>query len=324
MAAVDVKELRIPVSLWFRIRFASRMAFQKLVYRLPFLSKMLRFIGYRFIFLGNLRHEEKSRLDSIALLHGNIKDAQKFGSAYGYADEVRELMVTYKYYDQLKLKDFTQSVSESSVLYEQAISQVAALLKSDKSIKIFFNFGVCYAYVDSVLAKQFPDVKFIGIDRSKYTQMFNEDSFSDVKNMEFITGDIFEYLQGKNFSNAVFFHARTLVYLPRSFIQRLYQVVKDVEFKYIVGFEQFGVSHETFDTYEFSQELKQSVLFRNNFFMHHYPALLKSAGYDLQAAQLIKTNHPHEDYRMMSFIAQLQQVKSNSPVANKTIEGALR
>lgn len=310
MAEVNVAELKTPASWWFRVRFASRMAFQKLVYAVPAISKALRFIGYRLIFLGNLRQEEQSRLDSIALLHGNVPDAQKFGSAYGYGDEVKELMVTYKYYDQIKRKDFETMPSESAVLYSEIIKRSSNLLKAEAGIKNFFNFGVCYAYVDSELAKKHPDVKFVGIDRSKYTQLFNEDNFSGIPNMEFITGDIFECLRDRKFNGDVFFHARTLVYLPKSFIQSLYKAVREAGFRYIVGFEQFGVSHETFSTYDFSAS-QESVLFRNNFFMHNYPALLKEAGYELRSAEFIKTHHPHEDYRVMAFVAGSGQSTAN-------------
>lgn len=307
MADIRWDTLKVPVSGWLAFKTSVRMAFQKLVHKVPLISKGLRFIGYRLVFLGNLRQEESGRLASINLLRNDRRDAQKFGSAYGYADEVAELMVAYKYWNQLQKKDFDSMPAESGVLYEETVQRVSGLFKTDPGIKTFFNFGVCYAHVDSILAQKHPDIQFLGIDRSKYTKLFNEDNFSQIKNMEFVTGDIFDYLKGKKFPDGVFFTARTLVYLPMNFIQRLLKCVRDAEFRYIVGFEQVGISRETLKPYEFSLEVTPSVLFRNNFFIHNYPALVSQAGYDLQSVELIKTKHPHEDYRFMNFVAQLKQ-----------------
>src|SRR3989338_8544982 len=183
--AIDLKELKIPLSLTWRLRKTCRMLVQRLVYKFPIIGKGLRFVGYRLVLVGHLGEDEKKRLASIKLLHSDGSEAQKFGSSYGYIDEVSELEVAYEYWEQLHRKDCPNTPSESWALYQHAIQKVSELLSSDKTIKRVFNFGVSFAYVDHALAVKHPDVQFLGIDRSKYTKLFNEDNFSSAKNMTF-------------------------------------------------------------------------------------------------------------------------------------------
>ncbi|MDO8579988.1 MAG: hypothetical protein Q7S13_00740, partial [Candidatus Omnitrophota bacterium] len=69
------------------------------------------------------------------------------------------------------------------------------------------------------------------------------------------------------------------------------------------GMEQVGVSRETSKTFEFSEESVPSVLFRGFMFLHNYPGILKETGWKPEEIELVKTKHPHEDFRILSFVA---------------------
>lgn len=186
------------------------------------------------------------------------------------------------------------------VLQEKYLTE----LLDNISFNCFLNFGVSYGYVDSLLAKRYVDKHFLGIDRSELTKWYNEKWFSRLKNLEFAAGDIFEFLEDKNFDEGVFFHARTLTFLSRNFIEKLYKIVAKAKFRYIVGMEPIGISRQTYKAYEFSDEDQPSVLYRGSMFIHNYPALLKNAGFSLSSIEAIKNiYHHHEDAYILRFTA---------------------
>lgn len=227
--------------------------------------------------------------------------ATEMGSGYGYDTEIVEFQTVVKYYSQVKSEDLKQS--ESGILYDNIHSKASSLFKTDRSIKNFVNMGVSYAHIDSQLAKAHPHINFIGIDRSDLTKTFNEALFKDLSNLSFVTSDIFEYLKGKSFKSDVFFLARTLIYLPKSFVKKLYKEVHATGFEYILGFEQVGISRETMKPYDFSYQDQNSVAFRSGMIIHNYPALLKENGFKIIESELIKTNHPNDDFRILYYLA---------------------
>jgi len=230
------------------------------------------------------------------------ENAQEFSSGYGYADEAFELNVVLKYMQQIENGTTYENV-ESGAVYDEAIDALSTLLKEDKSIDTVFDFGICYAYIQSLLAKEFPNVLFSGIDRSKFTKTINKEVFSDYKNMEFIAGDVFEYLKGRQINNGVFFHMRTLTLLPEKFVTRIYKAAFDAGFKYIVGLEQYGISRATNIPYEYTNDYKASVPFRNGMSVHNYPGLITQANYTVLKTKSIKTNHISTDLRVLSILA---------------------
>ncbi|GJQ56108.1 MAG: hypothetical protein HKUEN07_26770 [Rhodocyclaceae bacterium] len=224
--------------------------------------------------------------------------AQDFGSPYGYEDTIHELLTAKKYKDQID-RGLANVNSESGALYAHAEKTIADFLKAYEP-PVFFNFGVSYAYVDSLLARLFPQIRFIGIDRSRYTQVLNEESFSHIPNMSFVAGDVFEHLSAVDYTGGVFFHTRTLTLLPKAFIRKLYDAVAAAGFDAIICMEQIGISRQTGLPYLFSDEDQPTVAFRDGMFVHNYPGLLAAAGYRVMRSELVRTAHPHADYRILS------------------------
>ncbi len=298
MSNSSLKDIKLKVSpIWYLKEF-SQLGIGKLIHKMPIVGKGLRFFGHRLVVLGNLGEREAKRQKYLQMENDPLP--QQFGSSYGYADEVVELVTAYDYHQQIKNGHFKNS--ESGLLYGHLVKMLSDVLSADKGITTFLNFGVSYAHIDSLLAKSFPKVNFTGIDRSSFTKLYNEYAFPKLNNMEFIAGDIFELLKKRRFDNGVFFHTRTLCLLSQGFIEKLYKSVAEAGFKYIIGAEQTGMSRETFKPYEFSEETKPSVLFRDKMFIHNYPGILKSAGFSLTEIELLKTGHPDEDLRVLSFV----------------------
>jgi hypothetical protein len=309
MSEINYKELTIkPSSSWWMKQKATFLM-QRFLYKFPAAAKPFRFLGHRLWTIGTLPEQEKKRLKFIELLNKERQGVQEFGSGYGYDDAAKEFIVTAKYHDQLRRQDFEQMASESGVLYQNAVTSVSKLLDRDSSIAEVINFGVCYAHIDSVLAQKHPNTKFIAIDRSDFTKIYNQEFFSNVKNLEFVAGDIFDLLNERPLTAPVLFHARTATYVPKTFMEKLYKTAYDRGCKYIVGLEQAGISRQNYKPYEFSEEDQPSVLFRDGFFMHNYPALLLKAGFKVEQIELLKTKHPHEDYRILSFVAKRVEKK---------------
>jgi len=231
-----------------------------------------------------------------------------FDSGYGYKDELQELSIGQYYRKQLLQNDVHEK-SESLELYDHVIAEVSKLLTSNPSIKKVINFGVSYAHVDSELAKIFPNVSFVGIDRSQLTKEFNQEFFGDIKNLSFETGDIFKYLDSTEQQDSVLLHMRTCVVLPKYFLEDLYRKSRDVGVKFIIGFEQIGLSRQTNAPYSFSEKDQDSVVFRIFMQIHNYPGILKKLGYEIKRTKLLKTRHQDDDFRILSFTATLCAVQ---------------
>lgn len=262
-------------------------------------SRLLRRAGAE---LEELARLQNLHLKTFELLKRESAGAAAFGSGYGYLDDLQELKVALKYKKQLE--DGRQDTqAESGTFYRHAEEVLGTLFRADPNIRELVNFGVGYAHVDGILASKFPAVTFVGIDRSRFTKFLNEDDFRDRENMEFVAGDIFQLLEKRDFAGGVFFTARTLLLLPKSFIDRLYAAVHRAKFRYIVGLEQLGISRQTGQAYEFSDDEQASVVFRDTMFIHNWPGIVKNADFTMARSELVKSQHPHEDFRILSFTA---------------------
>jgi hypothetical protein len=46
------------------------------------------------------------------------------------------------------------------------------------------------------------------------------------------------------------------------------------------------------------------VHYRDEMFTHNYPHLLQRAGFRITKAEIVRTDHPHPDYRLFCFVAE--------------------
>lgn len=215
------------------------------------------------------------------------------GTAVSYDDLAAA--VDYAREVDLGLKEDT----EGAALYREELKTLRSMMPTP-----MFNFGICYAYVDSVLARENPSAAFTGIDLSEKVKAFNESAFPDIPNLTFHAGDVFTHLEANRYPGAIFFHSRTLVLLPKAFIEKLYAAVAKAGFKCIVGFEQNGLSEETGEPFSFDVTDRPSVYWRDRMYLHNYPALAEKAGFHVKSMDLFETGHTSPDFRVLRFIAE--------------------
>ncbi len=325
---MDLKETKMPqddyphltISMsdeWYK-KYLFQRKLAKLLCKYPAIGRHIRELGAKFYRssnrfmnictrlekLGYLGVNEAENRKFISVLEGNDSNPLIFGSSYGYEDEKRELYVAQHYrYQILNQEQGNDIKSESFDIYERIESVISDILSHDVEIKEVINFGVSYAYVDSLLAEKFNHVKFVGIDRSSLTKKYNEKYFSHIKNMTFHAGDVFQYLCNRKQDRCLLLHVRTMSLLPANFIANLYQSCYQSNVKYIVGLEHVGISRQSEQPYRFSINNKPSVLFRNSMFIHNYPALWRNAGYMEKSTELLKTRHPDDDLFFLTFTA---------------------
>ena len=234
----------------------------------------------------------------------NIKTSGKVAE-HGYVDEYGDLKAALKYANEINSPSFgpnSNGEGESYFLYEEQKKVLSDTIERNKVERVF-NFGIYFAHIDSILARKYPDVEFLGTDLSPYNRAFNESKFSDIKNLTILSDDVFDLFGKLAFKNSVFLTSRTLVLLPKDFILRLYNAVHEAGFEYIVGFEQHGLSMETLQPYVFDCSDKDSVIWRDKMYIHNYLGLLESSGYKVENAYNFATGHASPDYKIMSFVA---------------------
>ena len=224
-------------------------------------------------------------------------------SEYGYTRPFGDLHAALNYATEIHEPGFSEnSLGESYLLYQKQIESLREALSHGK-IKRVFNFGICYAHVDAILAQEFPEIQFSGIDLSPHNKAFNDCEFGHIPNLEIITGDVFSNWQSDDFNGALLFHSRTLVLLPKIFIKKLYSAAKTAGFEWIMGFEQNGLSEETLSPFTFDLTDRPSVYWRDGMYLHNYLAIAEEAGFKVKTAENFKTNHTSPDYRVLTFLA---------------------
>lgn len=224
-------------------------------------------------------------------------------SKYGYSRPFGDLHAALSYATEIHEPGFSEKSSgESYLLYQKQINSLREVL-SGGEIKHVFNFGICYAHVDAILAKEFPEIQFSGIDLSPHNKAFNDYEFGNIPNLEITTGDVFSKWQSGDYKGALLFHSRTLVLLPKTFIRQLYSAAKTAGFEWVMGFEQNGLSEETLAPFTFDLTDRPSVYWRDGMFLHNYLAIAEEAGFKVKTAENFKTNHTAPDYRVLAFLA---------------------
>lgn len=292
--------IRPPAAWW--VRFALRQATGKLLAAVPLLARVLRKLGHVLTEISGMKDAELQNRKYLELLRAP-PDFTPSDDPFGYTGSFHELRVALKYHEQLTTPDFDKMVGETPFVYRCVLDQVGRLIESDPAIPCMLNFGVGYGHIDSQLAKRFPRVRFLGLDRAQITKLYNDFTLSGQPNLEFVAADVFAYLASKRFDGGIFFHVRTLSLLHPSFIEKLYKAARAAGFKHVFGLEQKGISRDTWEDYRFSDEPRPSVQYRGPMYVHNYPGLLKAAGFAVKSIELNKTPHPHPDYRLLSFVA---------------------
>lgn len=267
-------------------------------------NRLAQFISANAVLVQSVQRSEEKTRRSIGLANESGESAAEFGSGFGYEDELHELAIAFRY--KKEIESGFKLPSDSRLLYEHAervLSQLINTHRTGRPVRQVLNFGVSYAYTDNMLAAVFPDVQFIGVDRSRLTKAMNETEFPNSPNLQFVASDVFDVLKAGAFADGCLWHMRTALLLPKPFLKSLYAAAAKAGIRHICLFEPIGISRQTLRPYQFSESEKPSVALRDGFFIHNYPHLLKEAGFAVERAELVATGHPHPDIRILSITA---------------------
>jgi len=304
--AQDTQESKVDIEAMFPLtepidrkviaRIWLSLFLAKTALRFWYFSRILGGIGNKLRVPRQMADVERARAKYATLANLIPGDPEETG----YTGDL-ELRSLFSYKNQMS-NDLMFTHSESKVLYKKIVQVMSDLLRSAGNVKSVFNFGVSLGHVDSILAKEFQQVQFVGFDRSPLTKAINEVEFPEIDNLKFEFGDLFEHLDENGYENGVFFHSRTAILLNRPIVELVYDKAYEAGFEYIAGFEQLGLSRVTFKPFTFSLEETESVSYRSYMFIHNYPALMQKAGYRVESFEIFETGHPHPDYRITAFI----------------------
>lgn len=300
-----MQPLKHEIDARFRKRYDRHIRIGKLLFKNPFLYRIVAWLHRVLTTMVTDNFNYKQDID-FKVRGMTAQDVPK----NAVADPFIDVLTAIDYATQVYHPDFAteRHRRESYALYAEQERRLDRLLSSDPSIKGFLNFGVSYGYIDSILAKAFPNLRFVGIDISKHNKAFNEAEFSEIKNLQFVAGDIFDFMEGMDCRGWVLFHSRILCQFPRDFLVKLYNCAYEKGFKYVAGFEQFGYSRQTrAAVVEFSDAFTESVHWRNDMLIHNYPGVIKESGFSVKNANIIKTGHGSPDFRIFCFIAKRGQ-----------------
>jgi tetratricopeptide (TPR) repeat protein len=165
--------------------------------------------------------------------------------------------------------------------------ETARLLSSSlEDVTTFVDFGAFCGFTIANLAKRFPKVKFIGVDRPLYAKKLNDAAFQ-APNLEFVAGDILDVLRGRSDfgSRPVLFHSRTAVFCYPAFLALLYETARDKGFRDVVfqeGSTFFSRWHLKF--FELGKYPAVSMAGRGSTLLHDYKALLERSGYSIRSS----------------------------------------
>ncbi|MGC6404351.1 MAG: hypothetical protein ACON5A_03850 [Candidatus Comchoanobacterales bacterium] len=183
------------------------------------------------------------------------------------------------------------------------ISEVSNLIENE-GFEHVINFGVSYAGADAKLANQYPNVAFIGVDRSPVAKSLNEAEFV-VSNLEFHAIDILEFIE-KNKSrmaNSLFIHQRTATFLNPKLLSLVYSSCYDAGCKTILGIEPIGYCHSINGFYNFSFNQQASQVLRKPLMVHNYPNILYRNGFSIERIDALEYPHELKDMRAIRIIA---------------------
>lgn len=153
----------------------------------------------------------------------------------------------------------------------------------------FIDFGAFCGFTIAELAKKYPKVKFIGIDRPQVAKDLNDRTFA-APNVEFIAGDVMDLLaSGREFgARPVLFHSRTAVFCYPAYLQRLYAYALQRGINDIVFQEGSTFSRWHLKFFEQGRYPAISMAGRGSTFLHDYPMILGNAGFDIKSSVPIR------------------------------------
>lgn len=158
------------------------------------------------------------------------------------------------------------------------------LLGEKTGISDVLNLGVFCAQIEQALAKEFPKVGFVGVDRSRKVKELNERLFP-LENIRYEAEEYLDYLQQTQpVQYGLLVHCQALTYLLPLQIQEIYQIAHQKGYRQVALLETAGFDRQTLSYPRFGQSFR-SFVWRERLFVHDYPAMLGQAGYRIDTVR---------------------------------------
>lgn len=194
-----------------------------------------------------------------------------------YADVEWALNYWEKYLFDFEHLSYRQD--NTTFLNKTYIETIGEMLERDPSITTVFNFGAFCGKPDYDLARLHPDLTVIGFDRDKQAIAESGRRFIAPK-LTFLAGDLASALGSiPREGRSVMVHIRTCTTLYPEGVRRVYAAAAKAGVDYILGIETTGFSFQTVSWPDFSDPDQEPVVPLGVMVDHHYPNLLKEAGY---------------------------------------------
>ena len=205
-------------------------------------------------------------------------------------------------YTQYK-KEFQYNLETTTTSRNKYVLKKANIL----NFNYFVNWGSSYGWLENEIWNHH---RVLGIDRSEETQHRNSTEFG--KDIFPVSRNIIEYLKNKPeiCTGSLFSSVYISTYFTPEYLVGLFKFLYDSGFKYILLFEPFGLSIQTYSYYQMDENCdKNPVIFRGELILHNYTRLLKRAGFKIIEQQLVDTPHPTDPFFWSVYILANQQQK---------------
>lgn len=230
--------------------------------------------------------EQQPVIEAARRLERELKDAEnreqifRFSEADIYDDSYTRstwwsYWIEYNYYSPHQF---------AGTWVSQAIQdRLRDLLLQDQAISNVVDFGVLCAEPNYRVAKQFPQVRFVGLDRQPLVKELNDQAYGHMPNMAFYAGDVGEVLPQivSPEERSVFFHCRTSCFLYPAHLQQIYQQCAELNVRYIAIYETTALSRLTYTYYDFEDMPMDTVPNKSLLYIHNYGRILAAAGYKI-------------------------------------------
>jgi hypothetical protein len=218
-------------------------------------------------------------------------------------DEKNEVAVWKRYQGNLANED----VQSSEVVFRASyvLNQLRHLISQNPDVKRVINIGCSYGWLEGQVAKDFPNINIVGIDRSQVAMNLNREEFC-FSNIDFVADDfrLFFERHPEVFSDSIVCHLNFGVYFLPNLLADLYRKAYVGGAKYILVFEPSGISRQTHKHFCYDLNKKNPVVFRGPMLLNNYPAIFDDAGFRTIFSAQLRPPHPHRDFRSVCFIGE--------------------
>jgi hypothetical protein len=104
-------------------------------------------------------------------------------------------------------KSLADGILETDTLHGLVIPLIKRIINADKSVRSIVDIGCNYAFIDHLLSKEYPNIKFVGVDVPKAIVSINADLASE--NLNIISGYALNLIKAGELKGDVFYFSST-------------------------------------------------------------------------------------------------------------------